>query len=159
MKLSKQREAKLDSYFEPKLEFYYPQDEQDLEKTFSDLENLYRGKKEKLVVESVGNGKGEYVESDNLIALADVTGLADRSHSFFKFLTTCRTFGYSVSYIFHEPALSSPRWKNILSQTQIFCVFSFAMDLALNYLVKFVTRGSNAKGYMSRQQLWLTNLV
>ena len=76
MKLSKQREAKLDSYFEPKLEFYYPQDERDFfldlenlfRKTFSDLENLYRGKKEKLVVESVGNGKGEYVESDNLIA-------------------------------------------------------------------------------------------
>ena len=33
------------------------------------------------------------------------------------------------------------------------------MDLVLNHLVGFVTRGTNATGYVSRQQLWLTNLV
>ena len=32
------------------------------------------------------------------------------------------------------------------------------MDLVTNYLVKFVLR-SDAKSYVSRQQLWLTNLV
>ena len=89
-KVSRQREAELDYCIEPKLEFCYPQDEHDLEKAFSNLENVYREKRDKLVAESVGNGKGEYVERDNLIALDDITGLADRSHSFVKFLTTCR---------------------------------------------------------------------
>ena len=42
LQLSKQREAEIDSCFTPKVEFYSPQDEGDLEKTFDDLENIYR---------------------------------------------------------------------------------------------------------------------
>ena len=61
-------------------------------------------------------------------------------------------------HVFHETAISSPKWKGILSQTQIFCIFPSAMDLVINYLVKFVSR-SYAKSYVSRQQLWLTKLV
>ena len=88
-----------------------------------------------------------------------VTGLADKSHSFLTFLTYCRKFGDSLLYISHEPALSSPRSKDIFSQMQIFCVFRSAMYLVLNHLVKVVTRGTNTTGYVSRQQLWLTNCV
>ena len=156
VKLSKQREAELGSCFEPKFEFCYPWDERDVEKTFWDLENQYREKREKLVAESVGNGREEYVERDNFIALNDVTDLTDRSHSFVNFLTSCRKFAYSVIYI-SRTCISSPRWKDIISQKQIFYVCSSAMDLVLNHLVKFVTRGSNAKGYLSRQQLGLKN--
>ena len=47
MKLSKAREAEIDSCFKPKVEFYHPQDKYDLKKTFVDLENLYREKLEK----------------------------------------------------------------------------------------------------------------
>ena len=158
---TKAREAEINSCFEPKVEFCNPQDKYDHKKTFLDLESLYREnlEKKKIVVENSGNGKGEYMERDNLTVLDEVTGLADRSHSFLKFLTKCRKFGYSVLYIFHKPALSSPQWKDILSQTQVFCVFSSAMDLVLNHLVKFITRSPNVKLYVSRQQLWLTNLV
>ena len=99
------------------------------------------------------------MERDNLIMLDGVIGLGDRSHSFVKFLIMCRKFGHSVLYIFHEPALSCPPWKDILSQTQTICIFPSAMDLALNNFVKFITRSSNVKRYISRQQLWLTNLV
>ena len=99
------------------------------------------------------NAKGEYIESDNLIVLNDVSRLADRSHSFVTFLTTCRKFGYSVLYIFHETALSSPRWKDFASQTQMFCFFPSLMDLALDHLVKFVPRSGNKTRYVSRQQL------
>ena len=85
--LLKSREAEIDSCFKPKVEFYNPQDEYDLKKAFVHLENLYRGKleKKKIVVENIGNGKGEYVERDYFIVLDDVTGLADRSHPFIKF--------------------------------------------------------------------------
>ena len=151
--LSKAREAEIDSCFKPKVEFYNPQDEYDLKKTSVDLENLYRGKLEKkeIVAKNIGNGKGEFVERDCLIALDNVTGLADRSHPFTKFLIACRKFGYNVLYIFHVPELSSPRWNDILSQKQMFCVFSSAMDLVLNHLVKFITRSPNVKGHVSRQ--------
>ena len=95
-------------------------------------------------------GKGEYVERDSLIVLDDAP-------SFVKFMTTWRKFGYSL-YFFHETAISSPRWKDIVPQTQIFCVFPSAIDLVLNHILKFVTR-NGGKSYLSRQQLWLTNLV
>ena len=42
--------------------------------------------------------------------------------------------------------------------TKIFCVFLSSMDFVINFLAKFVARGSG-NGYISRQQLWLTNLV
>ena len=120
VKLSKEREAVIDSYFEPKVEFYNPVDEYDLRKTFADLEDLYREKLEKkeIVTASGVNAKGEYVERDNLIVLDDVSRLV-------AFLSTCRKFGYSVLYIFHETALSSPRWRNITSQMQMFFAFFY----------------------------------
>ena len=120
---------------------------------------MKNSRRKRNIVENSENGKGEYVEGDNLIVLDDVTGLADRTHSVITFLTTCRKLGQSLLHIFHEPALISPRWTDILSQTQMFCVFSSAMDLVLNHLVKFITRSPNVKGYISRQELWLTNLV
>ena len=161
VKLYKKREAEIDSCFEPKIEFYYSESENELKKTFDDLENLYREKlkKKSVVPGTEGSGKGEYIERDNLIVLDDATGLPDKSYSFVRFLTYCHKFGYSVFYIFQEPTLSSPRWKDILSQMQIFYIFLSAMDLVLNHLVKFITRGTNTTGYMSRQQLWLSNLV
>ena len=47
VKISKEREAVIDSYFEPKVDFYKLVNEYDLRKTFADLENLYREKLEK----------------------------------------------------------------------------------------------------------------
>ena len=89
--------------------------------------------------------------------LDDISRLADSSHSFVTFMSTCWKFGYSLLYIFHETAISSPYWKDI-SQTPVFCAFPSAMDLVLNHLVKFVTSNGD-KGCVNRQQLWLTNLV
>ena len=67
VKLSKEREAVIDSYFELKVEFYNPVDEYDLRKTFADLENLYREKLEKkeIVTASGVNAKGEYVQGSH----------------------------------------------------------------------------------------------
>ena len=158
--LSKQREAEIDSCFEPKVEFYRPQDEYDLKKTFTDLENLYKERVEKnKIAQSESSGMGEHVERDSLIVLDDFSGLADKSPSFVTFMLVCRKFGYSLLYVFHKRVQSSPRWKDILSQTQIFCVFSSALDLVINYLMKFVTRSGSGQSYVSRQQMWITNLV
>ena len=42
--LSKKREGETESCFEAKVDFYYPSDEYELIKTFSDFENVYREK-------------------------------------------------------------------------------------------------------------------
>ena len=135
------------------------EDEYDLKKTLTDLENLYREKIEKGgIVANKRHGIGEHVERDSLIVLDDVSGIVDRYPYFVTFMTTCRKFGYNQLYIFHETTISSQRWNDILCQTQIFCIFPLLMDLVMNYLVKFVSR-SDGKGYISRRQLWLTNPV
>ena len=104
----------------------------------------------------VSNGLGEYVERDSNVILDDVRALADRSKSFVTFMMACRKFGYSLIYVFHEMAVSR-RWKDILSQTRILCIFPSAIDLVLNHLVKFADRLRGR--YVSRKQMWLTNLV
>ena len=110
VELSKQREAEIDSPFEAVVDFYNPQDEFGLKKSFDDLENLYREKVEKQnIIKQKNHGKGEYVERDSLILLDDVSGLADKSPFFVTFMTTCRKFGYNLLYVFHEMAISSPR--------------------------------------------------
>ena len=158
--LSKQREAEIDPCFEPKVEFYQPQDEYNLKKTFTDLENLYKERVEKnKIPQNEGSSMGEHVERDGLMVLDDVSGLADHSPSFITFMTVCRKLGNSLLYVFHETAQSSPRWKDMLSQMQIFCVFPLALDLVINYLMKFVTRSGSGRGYVSRQQMWIANLV
>lgn len=142
--------VQIDSSFEAVVDFYHPQDEFDLKKIFDDIANLYREKVEKQkIIKQENHGEGECVERDSLIVLDNASGLADRSPSFVTFMTTCRKFGHSLLYVFHETAISSPCWKDIISQTQIFCVFSSAMDLVLNHLLKFVTR-NGGKGYISR---------
>ena len=83
----------------------------------------------------------------------DVSGLADRSKSFVTFMKTCR----KLIYVFHEKAVSSPRWKDTLSQTHIICIFPSEINLVLNHLIKFADCLRDR--YVSRQQIWLTNLV
>ena len=90
---------------------------------------------------------------DNLVVLDDVTGLADKSHSFVEFLTYCRKYDNNVLYIFHEPALSSSKFMDIMSRTQI---FSHRHGPCTQLLAKFVARG---KGYITKQQLWIANVV
>ena len=155
--LSKKREGEIESCLEAKVDFYYPSYEYELSKTFSDFENIYR-KKDQRKSNFEGSRKSELVKRDNLTVLDGVTGLADKSPSFVKFLTVCRKFGYSILYIFHKPATNSPRWRGIMSQVKIFCVFPSSMDFVINFLAKFVARGSG-NGYVSRQQLWLTNVI
>ena len=100
LQLYKLREAEIDSRFTPKFEFYSPQDEEDLEKAFDDVENIYRERVQKITFDNesndVSNGMGEYPERNSVVILDDVSGLADRSKSFVVFMVTCRMFGYTL---------------------------------------------------------------
>ena len=123
----KQREGEIDSCFTSKVKYFNLQDDEDLEKTFDDLENIYRQRVEKMTYShesnNVSNCMGEHVKRDSLVISDDIRGLADRSKYFFTFMTTCRKFGYNLIYVFHETAVSSPRWKHKLSQTRILHLF------------------------------------
>ena len=151
VELSKCREAEIESCFSAEVEFYNPQEEYEIEKTFRHLENIYREREE-----NKKSTIGEYVERDSLVVLDDVSRLADRSTSFVNFMTTCKKFGHSLIYVFHETAVSSPRWKAILLQAQMFCIFPSAINLIINPLVKFTNQTKIR--YVSRQQIWLTKL-
>ena len=123
-----------------------------MSETFSDFENIYREK------DFEGSAKGELVKRDNLIVSDVVAGLGDKSPSFVKFLTVCHKFGYSIVSVFHESATRTPRWRDIMSQTQIFCIFPSSMNFVINFLAKIVAK-SSGNGYLSRQQLWFTNVI
>ena len=47
------------------------------------------------------NDLGENMKLDRLIAMDEVSGLADRSETFANFLTVSRKFGLTCVYIFH----------------------------------------------------------
>ena len=68
-----------------KEDFYYPSNEYELSKTFSNFENIYSEKDKKKKSYFEGSGKGKLVKRDNLIVLDDVPGLADKSPSFVNF--------------------------------------------------------------------------
>ena len=44
---------------------------------------------------------GENIRIGKLIAMGDVSGLADRCDDFSNFLTVCRKYGFSCIYVFH----------------------------------------------------------
>ena len=58
---SKKREAEIDLCFEPKVEFYYPESEYKLKKSFDDLEKF---EKKSVVPGKEGSGKGEYIKRE-----------------------------------------------------------------------------------------------
>ena len=85
IELSREREGEIESCFESKIKFYYPRDHDAWNKVINNLQNLYLEKQEKNSVKKLETIIGERTMQDNLVALDDVTGLADKSHSFVKF--------------------------------------------------------------------------
>ena len=57
---------------------------------------------------------------NKLIVIDDVSGLADKSNDFAKFLTVSRKFKFTWVYVFHTMFPTRSNWQMILSQTKIF---------------------------------------
>ena len=89
IELSREREGEIESCFESEIEFYYPKDQDALSKVINNLKNLYLEKQEKNSVKKLESVMGERTVLDNLEVLDDITGLANKSHSFVKFLIYC----------------------------------------------------------------------
>ena len=66
---------------------------------------------------------GENLKINKLIAMDDVSGVADRSNDFSDFLTVSRKYGFSCLYVFHTIYPGRQNWEMIMSQTHIFSFF------------------------------------
>ena len=86
IELLREREGEIEPCFQSKIEFYYPRDHDAWSKVINNLEDLSLEKQEKNSVKKLKTIIGERTMQDNLIVLDDVTGLADKSHSFVKLI-------------------------------------------------------------------------
>ena len=80
--------------------------------------------------EVVNNGFGEETKCDQLIVIDDVSGLADESKKFARFLTFARNFNCSCVYIFHMNYPEKTIWKKVLSLMNILNIFPASVSLA-----------------------------
>ena len=128
IKLNTSREAEIESNFSCDVNFYYPNDINDLADEIEEF---------KLEVESEKTDNentnvtvfGEKIDRDRLIVFDDISGLADNSSKFVNFLTVARKYKYNCVYIFHTIYPEKASWKTILSQTNIFNIFPASVSL------------------------------
>ena len=79
--------------------------------------------------EVVNNGFGE-TKCDQLIVIDDVSGLADESKNFARFLTFACNFNCSCVYIFHMIYPEKTIWKKFFSLMSILNIFPASVLLA-----------------------------
>ena len=103
-------------------------------------------------------GIGEKDIFDSLIAMDDVSGLADKSNKFCSFLTVSRKYRYSCIYIFHIVFPQLRNWQMIISQTKIFNIFPSAVQLGS--LSKLLTNNWDRETlkYIPKRELWINRL-
>ena len=73
------------------------------------------------------NDKAQYIENelgekmilDKLIAMDDVSGLADKSDEFANFFTVSRKYSITCLYIFHTVYPSRKNWQMIVSDANL----------------------------------------
>ena len=80
--------------------------------------------------EVVNNGFGEETKCDKLIVIDDVSGLADESKKFARFLTFAHNFNCSCVYIFHMIYPEKTIWKKVLSLMNVLNIFPASVSLA-----------------------------
>ena len=97
IELLREREGEIEPCFQSKIEFYYPRDHDAWSKVINNLEDLSLEKQEKNSVKKLKTIIGERTMQDNLIVLDDVTGLADKSHSFVKLIVKSMVIMFSIN--------------------------------------------------------------
>ena len=95
---------------------------------------------------------------DRLFVMDYVSGLADKSNEFCSFLTVSRKYRYSCIYIFHIVFPQLRIWQMIYSQTKIFNIFPFAVQLG--NLSKLLSNNCDRETlkYIPKRELWINRL-
>ena len=120
--IDKQREAEIQSQFSNETEVHIAKEQDELESLIETFK--LRSREESDNNDNVNNSFGENKKLDRLIIMDDVSGVADISKKFAYFLTVSKKFGYSCVCVFHVIVPASQIWQKIISQTNIFNIFS-----------------------------------
>ena len=160
IRLSKKREAEIESNFNCEVNFTYPNDKYELAdkieeyKLESDSQNDENDEENYQNVNTFGENK----KRDKLIVFDNVSGLADDSKKFASFLTVARKYNYSCIYAFHTIYTEKDNWKTILSQTNIFNIFPASVPI--NSVKKILELGCIRKTnkYIPQASLWISRL-
>ena len=160
IKLSKKREAEIESNFKCDVNFAYPNDKEELADKIDEykLESESNEEEEEEEENENVNTFGENKKRNKLIVFDDVSGLADDSKKFASFLTVARKYNYSCVYVFHTIYTEKSNWKTILSQTNIFNIFPASVPI--NSVKKILELGCIRKTnkYIPQASLWISRL-
>ena len=161
IKLDKLREAEIQSCFDTQLDFHYPRNKEQ----FEELLEYFKMKSNKAEAEPETDSSSNYLENygeksyrNRLIVMDDVSGLADLSSKFAKFLTVARKFRYHCLYIFHAIHPEKSVWKTILSQTNLLNIFPASVPLSTVKKVLEANCIRNSNKYIPVNSLWVTKL-
>ena len=154
--IDKQREAEIGSYFSTQIQVHIAKEQDELKSLIETFKP--RSREESGDSQNVNNSSGENRKLDRLIIMYDVSGVADVSKKFEKFLTVSRKFGYNCVYVFHVIVLSSQIWQNIISQTNIFNIFPSSVPY--NTVAKIIQSNCilQSKKYVPTRSLWLSRV-
>ena len=119
IKLTKEREAEIESCFACPVKFHHPQDQNVLKDLLHEFKKISRSD-ETDNKNNVNNIFGEKTTRNRLIVMDDVSGVADESKNSASFLTVAWKYRYSCIYIFHTIFPEKAIWRSILSQTIIY---------------------------------------
>ena len=158
IRLSKKREAEIESNFNCEVNFAYPNDKDELADKIEEYKLESDSQTDENDEENNVNSFGENKKRDKLIVFDDVSGLADDSKKFASFLTVARKYNYSCIYAFHTIYTEKANWRTILSQTNIFNIFPASVPI--NSVKKILELGCIRKTnkYIPQASLWISTL-
>ena len=118
--IDEKREAKIQSCFRNETEIHIAKgpDELDL------LLETFKLRTHDIPDDNVNSLFGQNKKADRLIVMDDVSGVTEISKKLANFLTVSRKFGYHCVYVFHVIAPATQIRQKIISQTNIFNIFS-----------------------------------
>ena len=161
IRLSKKREAEIESNFSCEIDFSYPNDEDELVDKLEEFKLESESEDDNsnnLNNDNIVNVFGEKTTRDKLIVFDNVSGLADASKKFVSFLTVARKYSYNCVYIFHTIYPEKSNWHTILSQTNIFNIFPASVSLNM---VRKILEGvciRKTSKYIPQASLWISRL-
>ena len=164
IRLSKEREAEIESNFSCEVKFSYPSDVDELADKLEEYKLESESENVNIENDSSSNNNnvnifGEKSKRDRLIVFDDVSGLAGDSKIFVSFLTVARKYSYSCAYIFHTIYPEKSNWRTILSQTNIFNIFPASVSLNM---VKKILEGAcirKTSKYIPQASLWISRFL
>ena len=133
----KKREAKIQSCFSNETEVHVAKEPDELELLVETFKLRTHDIPDENDVNSIF---GKNKKMDHLIAMDDVPVVADISKKFASFLTVSRKFGYHCMYVFHVIAPATQIWQKMISQTNIFNIFTASVPQ--NTVVKILQSNS-----------------